>query len=330
MPASHIAPARRERAPKDIAWRDLTELSGRQVLVELTLPLPWFCLSLILYASPLWPLGFVASFVFFLCALRLNHEAIHGNLGVPRGGDHAVMHVLSGLMLGSNHADAFCHLQHHRDPMGPGDHEGHCAHMGAWQVLRYGPRFPVDLNLNAWRHGGAKWQRRIVWDWLMVACVVVLFLGLGGVFVMHLLAMAIGQCLTAFFAVWITHQGTVDSGLAGRSQRGILARLAYLMFYHREHHLFPKVPVSRLPKLAARLDGQVPGYAASRQPVVPWFDRTGSGPLLNDAGSGRSTKESRACAGTSLRLARGPGSGPGLRQPKQARNRCPCRLRPGL
>ena len=90
---------------------------------------------------------------------------------------------------------------------------------------------------------------------------------------LHLAAMLVAQCLTAFFAVWITHQGTAHSGLAARSQRGLLARAAYLMFYHREHHLFPKVPVSRLPDLAARLDMQVPGYAASRSPVVPWLDR---------------------------------------------------------
>jgi fatty acid desaturase len=44
------------------------------------------------------------------------------------------------------------------------------------------------------------------------------------------------------------------------------------MFYHREHHLFPKVPVSRLPELAARLDRDAPGYAARRKPVVRWLD----------------------------------------------------------
>jgi fatty acid desaturase len=44
------------------------------------------------------------------------------------------------------------------------------------------------------------------------------------------------------------------------------------MFYHREHHLFPKVPVSRLKDLARRLDAEVPGYAASRLPVTPVLD----------------------------------------------------------
>ena len=44
------------------------------------------------------------------------------------------------------------------------------------------------------------------------------------------------------------------------------------MFYHREHHLFPKVPVSRLPDLARRLDHGVKGYAASRRSVIPLFE----------------------------------------------------------
>lgn len=87
--------------------------------------------------------------------------------------------------------------------------------------------------------------------------------------------MAVAQCLTALFAVWITHQGTEGSGLAGRSQRGVLAKAACLMLYHREHHLFARVPVCHLPELAARLDAQVPGYAQARRPVVPLWDKEG-------------------------------------------------------
>ena len=263
---------RLELAPRGVVWYDLATMTPARTAAELLLPLPWLGLSLALYASPLWPLGGGASFMFFLCALRLNHEAIHGNLGLPRRADNAVMHVLSALMLGSNHADAYCHLQHHADTMGDDDHEGHCAKMSAWQVLAYGPRFPVDLNRAAWK-GGAKWRRLMLTDWaLTLALVVAILLSAQPALLLHLAAMALAQCLTAFFAVWITHQGTLHSGLAGRSQRGPLARLAYLMFYHREHHLFPRVPVHRLPELAARLD-HLPGYAAQRVPVVPLFDR---------------------------------------------------------
>ena len=263
----------RETAPRDIVWRDLLPLSRAQKWVELTLPLPWLALSWVLYASPLWPLGAGASFMFFLCALRLNHEAIHGNLGLHRRVDIAILHGLSAIMCGCNTSVAWSHMQHHRHAMGPGDVEGHCGHMGALQVLLYGPRFPLHLIHTAWTKGGAKWRRRILTDGLCLALTVALFLFIGADFLLlHLTAMAVAQCLTAFFAVWITHQGTADSALAGRSQRGMMARVAYLMFYHREHHLFPQVPVSRLPDLAARLDAKAPGYAASRRPVIPWLE----------------------------------------------------------
>jgi fatty acid desaturase len=266
-----------ERAPRNFEWEDLRSIPKYQFLIEMSLPVPWLVLSILLYDGPLWFLGSIASFFFFLCCLRLNHEAIHSNLGLKRHWDHVVMHGLSALMMGSNHADAFCHLKHHKDTLGPDDHEGHCATMPLWKVLLYGPRFPVDLNLAAWKQGGKPWQRRLMLDWLLIAVfgVSCLFSGHRGLQI-HVAAMLLGQCLTAFFAVWITHQGTAGAGLAGRSQRGALSWIAYQMFYHREHHLFPKVPVSRLKHLARRLDDTVPGYAASRQPVVAFGDGTAS------------------------------------------------------
>lgn len=267
-------PRVKEKAPRNVNWQDLLPVTRRQRWGELTLPLPWLLLSWGLYASPFWPAGALASFMFFLCALRLNHEAIHGNLGLPRRADIALLHLLSALMVGCNSSVAWSHMQHHRHAMGPDDLEGHCGHMSAGEVLCYGPRFPLELIHHCWQNGGQKWRRRVLRDGLAVAVAIGLILWSHLDFLLlHLAAMAVAQCLTAFFAVWVTHQGTEASGLAGRSQRGILARVAYLMFYHREHHLFPKVPVSRLPDLAARLDAQVPGYAQSRQPVVPWLDR---------------------------------------------------------
>lgn len=176
--------------------------------------------------------------------------------------------------MGSNHSDAYRDLAHHRDTMGDHDHEGHCAKMTLTEVLLYGPRFPLDLNRAAWA-AGQRWRRRVAGDWLMVGGFVALVAASGAGFLwLHLAAMTPGQCLAAFFAVWITHQGTEGTGLAGRSQRGPLAFLAYHMFYHREHHLFPRVPVSRLPELGRRLDTQVPGYAAARQPVLRAVDRS--------------------------------------------------------
>ncbi len=266
-------PRVKEETPRNVNWQDLLPVTRRQRWVELTLPLPWLALSWGLYASPFWLVGALASFMFFLCALRLNHEAIHGNLGLPRRLDIALLHLLSALMMGSNCSIAWSHMQHHRHAMGPGDIEGHCGDMSAAKVLLYGPRFPLDLIHHCWRGGGRKWRRRLLCDGLGVTLTLGLIFFSGWSFLLlHLAAMVLAQCLTAFFAVWITHQGTADTGLAGRSQRGVFVRLAYLMFYHREHHLFPSVPVSRLPELAARLDAQVPGYCEARQPVLPWLD----------------------------------------------------------
>ncbi|MEP4036912.1 fatty acid desaturase [Pseudophaeobacter sp.] len=266
-------PCVKEEAPRNVNWQDLLPVTRRQRWGELTLPLPWLALSWGLYASPFWPAGALASFMFFLCALRLNHEAIHGNLGLPRRLDFALLHLLSALMMGCNCSIAWSHMQHHRHAMGPGDIEGHCGDMSAAEVLLYGPRFPFDLIHHCWRGGGHKWRRRMLYDGLGLTLTLGLVFLSGWTFLLlHLAAMVLAQCLTAFFAVWITHQGTADTGLAGRSQRGLFARLAYLMFYHREHHLFPRVPVSRLPELAARLDAQVPGYCEAHQPVLPWLD----------------------------------------------------------
>jgi fatty acid desaturase len=172
----------------------------------------------------------------------------------------------------SNHAVAHGHMVHHKYAMGPKDFEGKCGHMTFWEVLRYGPRFTYDINRAAWAGSKPHHRRRIVIDWSLNAAMIAVAVITGiWVLLLHIAAMFVAQCLTALFAVWITHQGVANHGIAARSQRGELARLAYLMFYHREHHLFPNVPVRRLPELAKRLDSGVAGYAASRLPVIPLF-----------------------------------------------------------
>lgn len=75
-----------EAPPANFPWRDYASIPRYQYLIELALPLPWLILSILLYSGQLWFLGPVASFFFFHCCLRLNHEAIHNNLGLRRDG----------------------------------------------------------------------------------------------------------------------------------------------------------------------------------------------------------------------------------------------------
>lgn len=267
----------REHPDPNIKWQDLRGMSWLLITREILLPLPWLALSVFAFSSPYWPLGMLPAFMLFLSALRLNHEAIHSNLDLPRWADNLILHVLSVLLMASNHAVAHSHMIHHRHLMGPDDYEGHCGEMTFLQVLLYGPKFPFDLTRHALIHASAKRKRRVILDWVLIVAYALAVAIYAPVWMQMFVGfMALGQCMTAFFAVWITHHGAHANDAAARSQRGPFAWLAYLMFYHREHHLFPAVPVHQLPKLAARLDAQVPGYKDHHMPVIALFDRKGS------------------------------------------------------
>jgi len=245
-----------------VPWRDLVPMRRVEGVAECLHPLPWLALSWWLAAHALWPVALAASFMMFLTALRLNHEAIHGHLGFTKVGDRRVMHLLSGLMLGSNNAVAFNHLRHHAHNGTPLDLEGKAGRMSGWRVLLYGPVFPVEMHVDAWRHGTPALRRRMLVDaaanLLTIAAAVV-----SPVARYHVAAMLLAQCLTAFFAVWITHHDTEHDGLGARTQRSRLVNLlTYNMFFHLEHHLFPAVPVKRLGRLARRMDAAAPEVAA--------------------------------------------------------------------
>lgn len=265
-----VAPVATDPELRRVAWRDLVPMRRRDGLIECLHPLPWLTLSLASAHHRLWPLAALASFLFFLTALRLNHEAIHRNLGFGARGRRCVLHALSALMLGSNHSVAFNHLHHHARIGTADDIEGKCGQMTLWQVLLFGPRFPFETHLHGWRHGGRQLRRRMIVDlalnWIVIAGALAT---LWPPLLYHIAAMLVAQCLTAFFAVWTTHHGC-EHGPVARTQRGRLLNLvSYNMFFHLEHHLFPAVPVSRLPALAARLDATAPRLAARLQMVVP-------------------------------------------------------------
>lgn len=255
---------------RSLEWRDLVPMRRRDGLVECLHPAPWLLGSWALAAQALWPAAAACSFMFFLTALRLNHEAIHRNLGFRRTAHRLVLHGLSLLMLGSNSAVAFNHLRHHRHVGRPEDVEGQCGLMSLGRVLAYGPFFPIESHRHAWRVGGPQLRRRMRVD----AALNLAFASAAAVsgstaLRYHLLAMLCAQCLTALFAVWITHRGCHGEVLVARTQRSRLINfVSYNMFFHLEHHLFPAVPVKRLGRLAARLDAAAPEIAARARRVV--------------------------------------------------------------
>lgn len=259
-----------KRAKQAVAWRDLTGMTKAEGLFECLHPLPWLLISWCLAAEYNWFWALPFSFMFFLTALRLNHEAIHHNLGFTARGHRVVLHLLSALMTGSNNAVAANHLHHHRHVMTTADIEGQCGRMRWYQVLAYGPLFPIEMHRNAWTQGGPAVRARIRIDACLNLAMLALWLGTGWVWLgYHLAFAATAQCFTAFFAVWITHHGCNDGVLIARTQRNPLINwLSYNMFFHLEHHLFPGVPVKRLPQLAARLDAAFPAIIEKAKRVI--------------------------------------------------------------
>ncbi len=250
-----------------VSWRDLTALGRLEIARELLLSLPWLAFSLSLASRPLYPLALLGSFFFFLTGLRQAHDAQHYNLGLPRAATEWVLFALSVLMLGSMHAVQFNHLRHHKHCLDAQDVEARSAHMRWWQAILWGPVFPVLLHWTAWRDGRRHTQRWIGLELLANAAVIATAVWLWPWTPLryHVSAMAVGQCLTALFAVWTVHHDCdPDRHIARTLRNRLKSTIAFDMFFHVEHHLFPRVPTCRLPELARRLDAVAPDLVEKR------------------------------------------------------------------
>jgi len=249
-----------------VAWRDLTELTDRESLVELLRPMPWLIGSLVAARFGWFPIALGLSFFFFLAGLRQVHDAFHHNLGLERRTNHLLLTSLSVLMLGSMHAVRVTHLHHHKHALAEEDVEASSARLRWWQALILGPLFPVRLHAAAIRIGKRNDQLWIAFELAITAAMTWAAVSTGSqVLGYHVAAMAAGQCGTAFFAVWTVHHGCDSSTYIARTLRHRLkSALVMDMFFHVEHHLFPKVPTRNLHALAERLDRAAPDLCELR------------------------------------------------------------------
>jgi len=246
--------------PGEIAWRDLVPLALGERIVEFLRPVPWLAASLAAAQAGWYLPALALSFLFFLAGLRLVHDVFHHNLGLGRLANHLVLAGLSAVMLGSMHAIRLTHLHHHRHCLGEDDVEASSARLSAWSALASGPAFPVRLHLAAWRLAPPRQRRWIAAELAITALTVPLVVGVLELPVLtyHVVSMAAGQCLTAFFAVWSVHHDCDERPFARTLRNRLKSAIAMDMFFHVEHHLFPRVPTCRLARLAARLDRVAP------------------------------------------------------------------------
>jgi fatty acid desaturase len=247
----------RDRRVRSVAWKDLVSVSTWETVKELFLPVPWLVASWVLFAHGWLVPALFASFMFFLAGLRLVHNAYHYSVGLPRRWTEGVMAVLSVLMLGSMHAVQFHHLRHHRHCLDDEDVEAMSARLPWLGALLVGPWFPFLLHWKALQWAPRRQRCWIIAELLanLVWIAAVFFLLDASWLCYHVLVMALGQCFTAFFAVWTVHHDCDRAYFIARTLRRRWLNLVTLnMFFHVEHHLFPKVPTCHLPRLAKRLD----------------------------------------------------------------------------
>lgn len=245
---------------RKIDWKDLKQLSLKEMLIENNLTLPWLCLSWILAYTGYYWAALPCSAFFFLTALRQVHNGFHNSLGTSRGLTWFTLFSNSVLMMVSMHAVQFNHLRHHKYCLGEEDYEGKPARMTWYTAILYGPVHIWMIHKMTWKAGNQKYR----WHMFAELAAIVLFVAL--VFYIHIpflmyhiIVMVIAELLMAFFAVWTVHHDTDEHPMIARTQRkGWKNLLTYNMFYHMEHHLFPAVPTIKLPELARRLDKAFP------------------------------------------------------------------------
>ena len=251
----------RDERIRGIEWKDLVPLTRVEVWKQLLLPIPWITGSLVAAHYHQYYLALPLSFNFFLTGLRVVHDAYHYTLNVSTKATQWVMYGLSVLMLGSMHAVQLTHLHHHKHCMDDEDVEAASALMPWWKALLVGPLFPFKTHRLGWSIAKPSQRRWIVFELFATALVVILAFGVWNYEVLryHLLAMSVGHCLTSFFAVWTVHHDCDRSHFIARTLRNpIKSLVAFEMFYHVEHHLFPKVPTCHLAQLSKRLDEVAP------------------------------------------------------------------------
>ena len=162
-------------------------------------------------------------------------------------------------MIASIHAVKFNHLRHHKYCLGEDDIEGKSATMTWYGAILYGPKHMYLVHKVALQLGDKKYRTNVIIEMISI----VIFLAVIFIFnikflIYHAIIMAIGELLSAFFAVWSVHHDCDEETIARTQRTGWKNAITYSMFYHLEHHLFPAVPTIKLPELARRIDEKLP------------------------------------------------------------------------
>jgi fatty acid desaturase len=246
---------------QQIKWKDLLVLSRKEIAYEILLSLPWLIGSLIFAYYSWYMPALICSFFFFLTGLRQSHNAQHNTVGISKRATEWFLFGLSATMLASMHAVKYNHLQHHKHPLTTEDIEAMSARMPWWKAFLAGPYFILRIHQHAMKYANKHLKQWILFEIILITLILLFTYFIIDIhwITYHVTVMIIGECCTSFFAVWTVHHDCEPESVYSRTVRGRWKSiLFYNMFYHTEHHLFPKVPTCHLPDLAKRIDDVIP------------------------------------------------------------------------
>jgi fatty acid desaturase len=245
---------------KKVEWKDLKNLSIKEMLIENNLTIPWFVISLTLAYFKFYIFALPFSALFFLTGLRQVHNGFHSSLGTNKFLTWLSLYINSIFMMVSIHAVKFNHIRHHKYCLGDEDYEGKSAGMTWYGAILYGPVHIFLIHKVTLQLGNKNYKRNVLLELLSIALVTFLVFYFQVHFLIyHVIVMIIGEFLMAFFAVWTVHHDTHENPELARTQRtGWKNKITFSMFYHLEHHLFPAVPTIKLPELSKRIDEMLP------------------------------------------------------------------------
>lgn len=245
---------------RKVEWKDLKNLSVKEMLIENNLTIPWFLLSITLAYYKYYIAALPFSAFFFLTGLRQVHNGFHNSLGTNKFLTWLSLYINSILMMVSIHAVKFNHIRHHKYCLSEEDYEGKSAGMTWYGAILYGPVHMFLIHKITLQLGNKTYKRNVFLELTSIAAFAFLAIYFQIHFLIyHIIVMIIGELLMAFFAVWTVHHDTHEHPELARTQRtGWKNKLTFSMFYHLEHHLFPAVPTIKLPELAKRIDQVLP------------------------------------------------------------------------
>lgn len=202
-------------------------------------------LSWAVHTAPILVVPATAALV--MAAFTLQHDLIHGSLGVGRKLREPLLAAVGSLMLMSGHATRIMHLIHHRSLYGRDDLEGATALVSWRRALAMTLGLFLRYRFAAFARAGARDRRWIVAE-SSVNLLVLTALLLSGVPALVLIA-ATGAALQVSLPIWagrIPHRAPERLLAVARKLVFLRSPVLLSLVFHELHHQHPKVPCARL------------------------------------------------------------------------------------